>query len=226
MSGFPGSPRILKGAFVRYDPAAASPKIIIFPYNPETLSRTIIPSPPASSVGLPNPATGSPQETIMFTLTLDAADALEQGNAQAASTGVYPMLSAIELLMYPPPPGLTPVTLFIWGPNRILPVRVAGLNILESNFNPNLSPIQVSVQVTLIVTPADDIPNLGYLLQHVATLNALAVLGYSPSPAPTGINLPAPGNVPSSTGAGIGIGTGTGAGTGIGAGVGGTFPFP
>jgi hypothetical protein len=206
MSGFPGSPRILKGAFVRYDTAAASPKIIIFPYNPETLSRTILPSTPSPSAGQPSLAVGSPAETIVFTLTLDATDALEQGSAQAASTGVYPVLSAIELLMYPPPPGLTPVTLFVWGPNRILPVRVTGLNILESLFDPNLSPIQVAVQVTLAVTPAGDVPSLGYLLQHIKSLNALAGLGYSPSPAGTGIKLPAPGNAPPSAGAGTGIG--------------------
>jgi len=210
MSGFPGSPRILKGAFVRYDTPAAGPRIIIFPYNPETLNRIIVPSAPPQPPGPPSAATGSPLETIVFTLTLDAADALEQGSAQAAAAGVYPVLSAIELLMYPPLPGLTPVTLFVWGPNRIVPVRVVGLNILESLFDPSLSPIQATVQVTLTVTPPGDIPSLGYLLQHISLLNGLAGLGYSTSPVGTGITLPAPGSTPPSAGIGTGIGSGLG----------------
>jgi hypothetical protein len=207
MSGFPGSPNILKGAFVRYDTEAigfetvtVGPKVIVFPYNPETLSRTILASPAGSPGGEPNAATGAPQETIVFTLTLDATDALEQGSAQAVATGVYPVLSAIELLMYEAVPGSIPVILFVWGPNRILPVRIAALNILESLFEPNLSPIQVTVQVTLTVTPPNDVESLGYLLQHIETLNVLAATGYSPSPAGTGVKLPAPGSPPPSSG--------------------------
>jgi hypothetical protein len=215
MPGFPGSPRILKGAFVRYDTAKAAPRIIIFPFNPETLSRTILPGPPAPAAGPPNPATGSPQETVVFTLTLDATDALEQANAQAGTMGVYPVLSAIELLMYPPPPGQTPVTLFVWGPNRILPVRVAGLSVLESLFNPNLSPIQASVQVTLVVASADDIPSLGYLIEHIGALNVMAALGYSASPTGTGVGLPAPGHAPPSAGTGTGAGVGSGPAGGV-----------
>ncbi|HMD61005.1 MAG TPA: hypothetical protein VKG78_06220 [Opitutaceae bacterium] len=207
MPGFPGSPRILKGALVRYDTPTAAPKIIVFPYNPETLCRTIAPSPPGIPSGPPGPATGSPLETIAFTLTLDATDALEQGSAQAASTGVYPVLSAIELLMHPAPPGTTPVTLFVWGPSRIVPVSIVGLSIAESLFGTNLSPIQVSIQVTLAVAPAADIPALGYLLQHIATLNALAGPAYSPTPAATGIKLPAPGYKPPSAGTGTGVGS-------------------
>jgi hypothetical protein len=110
------------------------------------------------------------------------------------------VLSAIELLMYEAVPGSIPVILFVWGPNRILPVRIAALNILESLFEPNLSPIQVTVQVTLTVTPPNDVESLGYLLQHIETLNVLAATGYSPSPAGTGVKLPAPGSPPPSSG--------------------------
>lgn len=206
MAGFPGSPTILKGAFVRYDGSAASPKIVIFPYNPETLFRTILPNPAATGSGQPNQPAGDPLETITFTLMLDATDALEQSNAQAASTGVYPVLSAIELLMYPPQLGADLVTLFVWGPNRIVPVRITALNIAESVFGPNLSPYQVSVQVTLTVTQEDDVPSLGYLLQHIALLNTFAGTAYSNQPTLAGIKLPLPGYTPPSTRPGTGLG--------------------
>ncbi len=206
MAGFPGSPNILKGALIRYDGSAASPRIIIFPYNPETLTRTILPNPAATGSNELNQAAGAPQETIIFTLRLDATDALEQANAQAASTGVYPVLSALELLLYPPQPGADLVTLFTWGPNRIVPVRVAALNIVESVFGTNLSPYQVSVQVTLTVTPADEVPSLGYLLQHLALLDTFAGTAYSNQPGEAGIRLPLPGYTPPTTGPGTGLG--------------------
>ena len=212
MPGFPGSPNILKGAFVRYDGTKASPRIIVFPYNPETLYRTILPGPVTPQAGQPEASASDPLETIVFTLTLDATDALGQGDAQAATIGVYPVLSAIELLMYPPAQGSQLVTLFIWGPSRIVPVRVTALSIMESLFDPNLSPIQATVQATLTVTPADDIPNLGYLLEHIGTLNAMAALGYSSSPVGTGVTLPVPGAAPASAQAGTVLG-GAGLGT-------------
>lgn len=199
MSGFPGSPNILKGAFIRYDGSPASPRIVIFPYNPETLSRTIVPGAALPPAGKPNAARGGPQETIVFTMVLDATDLLEQSSAQAAATGVYPILSAIELLMYPPFPVAPLVTLFVWGPYRVVPVRIVSLNILESQFDPNLSPIQATVQVTLSVTGEVDVPSLGYLLQHVATLTSMVGPAYSPTPAPAGVKLPLPGNVPPSS---------------------------
>jgi hypothetical protein len=206
MAGFPGSPNILKGAFVRYDGSAASPKIIIFPYNPETLTRTILPSPAATASGQPSQAAVAPQETILFTLMLDATDALEQANAQAASMGVYPVLSAIELLMYPAQQGSDLVTLFIWGPNRVLPVRVTSLNIVESVFGTNLSPYQVSVQVSLTVIHADAVAGLGYLLQHIALLNTFAGTAYSNQSTDAGIKLPLPGYTPPFTGPGTDLG--------------------
>ena len=113
--------------YKRQGGTSASPDIIVFPFNPETLSRTIQPAPQAPDSGEPSDATGSPQETIVFTLTLDATDALEQSDQQAATMGVYPVLTAIELLMYPQARDLNVVTLFVWGPYRVVPVRILSL---------------------------------------------------------------------------------------------------
>ena len=39
MTTFPNSPRVLKGALVGVDPASPIPTVVIFQYNPDTLTR-------------------------------------------------------------------------------------------------------------------------------------------------------------------------------------------
>ena len=43
----------------------------------------------------------------------------------------------------------TPLALFIWSRNRIVPVRVTELSITEEAFDPNLNPIRAKVSLTL-----------------------------------------------------------------------------
>ena len=43
MTTFPNSPRVLKGALVGIDPSKRVPTVIIFQYNPDTLTRTLKP---------------------------------------------------------------------------------------------------------------------------------------------------------------------------------------
>lgn len=181
MSPLTGPSGLLKAAFVHFAAAGAEPAYIVFPYNPESLTRTL----------LPGAAPGAdPLETIVFTLALDATDQLAEGSAEAAQNGVYPVLSAIELLMYPASVGAGTMTLFVWGPNRIVPVAFAGLRITEQAFNPNLSPMQASVEVTLNVVSADAAgasEALGYFQGYLKSLNSLAASAYGNSAAPLGI---------------------------------------
>jgi hypothetical protein len=47
-----------------------------------------------------------------------------------------------------------PVVLFVWGPGRILPVRVTSFSVEETLFSPTLHPIQATVSLTLkVLTP-------------------------------------------------------------------------
>jgi len=41
MSTFPNSPRLLKGAIIGLDPFNPLASVIVFQYNPESLSRTL-----------------------------------------------------------------------------------------------------------------------------------------------------------------------------------------
>src|SRR5690242_16488875 len=98
----------LKGAFINLGAGllGALPNVIIFQFNPETVTRT------PRLVWPPVPPTGSgtmdatqqpaePSESYSFSLRLDATDQLAQGNPDAAANGILPALSALEMLMIP-----------------------------------------------------------------------------------------------------------------------------
>lgn len=171
MSGFPGSPRLLKGALVTGTSA------IVFQYNPEQLTRTITPNTMGGSADPSQPLRfkGPPAESISLDVQLSAADQLERGQGIATALGIYPILSALELLVYPSSLRMAanyllaragvieillpeaPLTLFVWGRNRVLPVRVNSLTITEEAFDPLLNPIQAKVALTLQVLNYQDL---------------------------------------------------------------------
>jgi hypothetical protein len=108
-------------------------------------------------------------ETISMDIRLDASDALETGDPIAGEFGVLPALSALELMITPRSEsffggllGLStdfgfgdrssiPVLIFVWGRQRIYPVRLTELNIQEVEYNPNLAPTRVTVGVSVQV---------------------------------------------------------------------------
>jgi hypothetical protein len=170
-NGFPGSPRILKGALI------SGQTVIPFQYNPETLSRTITGSNYEGGHSDANELQrlkGPPQETISVEVQLDATDQLEAAEAPATTLGIAPMLAALEMLLYPAASLVSqndllaslgvieviapesPVCLFAWGPNRISPVRLTELGINEEAFDVNLNPIRAKVTLTLKVLTYQD----------------------------------------------------------------------
>ena len=186
MSAFPGSPRLLKGALVGVDPLVPIPNVVVFQYNPDSMTRRLEPR-SVSAEGDRGEAfrlTGAPKETITLTVEVDATDQLEQGNPLAGAVGIYPTLAALETLLYPKSatvivnsilsligtieviPVEAPMTLFVWGPQRILPVRLTSLSITEEAHDPLLNPIRAKVELSLAVLSYQDlsITNPGYTL--------------------------------------------------------------
>ncbi len=176
MTTFPGSPRLQKGAIVGLDPFNPLASVVVFQYNPETLSRTL----KAQATGGTNKGevlrlSGPPEEDITLDLVIDAADQLEQAEFPATSMGVYPALASLEMLLYPKSalvianevlsalgvveviPPEAPLTLFIWGVKRVLPVRITQFSITEENFDPSLNPIHAKVKLTLRVLNYQDL---------------------------------------------------------------------
>ena len=114
----------LKGAFVQFMPTflVPLPNVIMFQYNPETMTHTWKPSAPEvspDSKTKPNPLAvkGLPGESFSFTLMMDSSDTIADGSAVTAglakATGLYSRLAALEMLLYPS--GLVHFRINCWG---------------------------------------------------------------------------------------------------------------
>jgi len=177
VSSFPGSPKLLKGAIVGVSVIDPLSSVVVFQYNPDTLTRTIRVS-AAGREGDKSEALrlkGPPDETVRLDVEIDAIDQLEQGDEAAEQLGVYPALSRLELLLYPSSTTVianevlaaagvievvapeAPLTLLVWGPKRVLPVRMNGFTITEEAFDPNLNPIRAKVSLDLMVLNYHDL---------------------------------------------------------------------
>ena len=202
MTTFPRAPKLLKGAIVAIDPLNPLASVIIFQYNPKQLSRQV-----QARTGVQEGAqaealrlAGPPTETITISeLDLDAADQLEKGDPVAQSMGIYPQLSALEMLLYPKSATViantvllaagtieviqpeAPLTLFIWGIKRVLPVRLTSFTINEVQYDPQLNPTVANLNLTLNVLSYNDFPvtHPGYylFLAHQVVKETMAVIG-------------------------------------------------
>jgi hypothetical protein len=202
MTSFPNVPRSLRGAIVVVELPNPVPQVIPFQYNPVTLTRTL--EVRAAGEGDTSEALrleGAPNELIKLDAEFDATDLLETGDATAIEQGIYPQLSALEMLIYPSSslviannillafgtiqiaPPEAPLTLFIWGTRRILPVRLTEFSITEEAHDTNLNPIRAKVSLGLKVLSYNDLPvtNPGYhlFLSHQIIKETAARLGRS-----------------------------------------------
>jgi hypothetical protein len=67
------------------------------------------------------------------------------------------------------PASQVPTALFIWGPGRIVPVRVTALTINEKIYDTLLNPTHAEAQVQLSVLTPDELANVSGPLAQVAT---------------------------------------------------------
>jgi hypothetical protein len=201
MTSFPNSPRLQKGAIIGLDPFNPLASVIVFQYNPDTMTRTITAQTTGGGAdrGEALRLKGPPQETIKLDVEIDATEQLERGDGIATSMGVYPALAALEMLLYPKSalvianevllnvgvieviPPEAPLTLFIWGVNRILPVRLTELSITEEAYDPNLNPIRAKVSLSLRVLNYHDLGLLSVggtlFMAHQIAKEVMATIG-------------------------------------------------
>lgn len=180
MSTFPGSPQLLKGGIVLLDPESGNvQRIIVLQYNPETVSRTLAPQAASGEADRSEALRlkGPPVETIKLEASIDATDQLEfpAQNTNAVQVGVQPQLAALETILYPSSgtlqlnntlasagtleitPAMAPLTLLVWGRERIVPVRITEFSIVEEAFDPALNPILAKVSLGLRVLSINDL---------------------------------------------------------------------
>lgn len=199
----PLAPHLLRGGIVQLDKPGKHPtRIIVLQYNPDTVTRTL----QVKGVGenadrsealrLRGPAT----ETIKLDAELDATDQLELSdeNPVVAKNGLGPALAALEGMVNPTSAQLrnvqqlagegrmeiapmeVPLPLFVWGPNRVVPVRVTELSITEEAFDRRLNPTRAKVSLGLRVLSVDDLgyahPGGGFFMTALGAREALARL--------------------------------------------------
>ena len=203
-TGYSRSPKLLKGAIIQFSAPmiVPIPNVIIFQYNPESLSRTLEPYqlpdskaagpdkavPDAAGTSQPKP----PVEKFTLALQLDASDALEEPGIRirrrsspasptasrrsrccfmpADSKGLGLSLSisiggslgggsagvASQAAPVPQAEQVPPTVLFIWGPGRIVPVRINTFAVEEQLNNPMLYPLRAKVSLGMqVLTDAD-----------------------------------------------------------------------
>lgn len=183
-TGLKRSPKFQKGALVQILPSIVDVeyKIVPFQYNPEKLSHTLTPWSPFEvdqtqrGAQAPNVQPFDPKENFTLTLEIDATDGFEDSDPMVVESGIAGRLSALQMLTLPgngvngslrretsAPSGslseqairpTVPALLFVWGPGRLLPVRITSFSVEETLFSPNLFPIQATVSLGLeVLTP-------------------------------------------------------------------------
>lgn len=204
-----GLPALRKGALIH------GAMLIPFQYNPERLTRTLS----ANSVGQAGAdllrLKGPPGERITLDILLDAADQNARQSGLQLADGIYPALSALEMLLYPSAarvltnatlarlgiieliPPLPVLTVLVWGTRRVVPVRVESFTVTEEHFDSALNPLRATVALGLQVLTYEDLglwsvggmlSMAGHLQREVLAVSA-AVQNTRSAAAATGLDL-------------------------------------
>ena len=178
---------MLRGALIEYgtDLIGPIPNVVIFQFNPETLSRALqVPPRPTGATQRETTQAGEKTfEKITFKAHFSAANMLDEDKLLARMFGIGPQLAALEKMVLPsakiagligavidkiagaaapPAPPAQPVPrekypriLFIWGPTRVLPVTIDSMTIAEQEYDFLLNPVRAEVDITLSVIAID-----------------------------------------------------------------------
>lgn len=207
MPTYARGPRLVKGAIVALDPTTHQTTPVVFQYNPESVRRSLQPQMAGGDQQQYSYAvrfTGAPVETIDVEVAIEAVDQLERGDGSTAARGIYPQLALLELLVYPASrqvvtnntlldlgtleiaPLPAPLALFIWGPNRVLPVRINNMSITEELFDARLNPLRATLQLNLRALSYSDLdrttPGYNLFLTYQQTKEAQALEAISGGP--------------------------------------------
>lgn len=213
MSDSPLAPRTLRGALVGMNTFGLVTTVVQFQYNPDTMTRRVEARASGSEDAERSEAlrlAGPPRETITLSVEFDEKD--DPLMSQGTGLGITPPLAALELFLYPTVgsvianmalaqlgsieivPPQAPLTLLVWGPGRVLPVRLTDLSITEEQFDTLLNPTRATVELSLSVLSYHDLPitNPGhaYFLAHQIAKKTAAILYPAGNAGTLGVDLP------------------------------------
>lgn len=214
MSAPVNNARLTKGAIVALDPFNPLASVVIFQYNPAELTRALTPAvPPGGAPAVPVGAqrlTGPPTEKISLKVTINAEEQMPVAGTVTGGS-VYPQLAALEMLMYPKSllviknavlaamgtmevqPPEAPLTLFIWGLRRVMPVTVESYSVTEQYHDNNLNPLIAEADLQLRVLTYQNFTRrqAGYytFLSYQIVKEAMAMVASVSNIAATGASL-------------------------------------
>ncbi|NQZ12321.1 MAG: hypothetical protein HRT35_34645 [Algicola sp.] len=202
MSSVLRGPNILKGAFVSVDSQGVT-KTLSFQFNPANLKRSLKPQMVGGEQGDRSMAVrfkGAPVQTIDADIEFDASSGLDNSMPNSIENGVYSQLAALEIMLAPScavvnkinsqlnagvmevAPMLAPTIYFVWGKNRVLPVKISQYTITEEQFDADLNPIQVSVSASMTVLSYSDLDSSNHAYQqymvYQQTMESIAAKAY------------------------------------------------
>jgi hypothetical protein len=176
------SPRLLKGGLIVMAPGGGAVRnVIALQINADQLQMSYTVQGVGGDGGgeraQPFRLKGPAVETFRLEAEIDATDQLEfpRENPVVVASGIAPQLAVLEALVNPSVdellnvaaqaaggtleilPPEAPLLLFVWGKNRVAPVRVSDISITEEAFDPALNPIRAKVSLGLRVLSTDDL---------------------------------------------------------------------
>lgn len=160
----------VRGMIVGIDPWNPVASIIYFQMNPDTMTRSVTARTAGEGANDREALRlkGPPEETISVDLDFDSA-------GKESIAGVTPQLAALEMLLYPKSalvvanavlsaagmveilPPSAPLTIFMWGPARTVPVRITKMTIVETLYDSTLNPIQATAKLEMTVLTYQDL---------------------------------------------------------------------
>jgi hypothetical protein len=196
--------RTKRGALVVMARPIPSTRTIVFQYNPTTVRRRLEPQTTGAdraSRSSPLMYTGAPIETLELEVEIDAGDQQAFANGPQSTLSIQPQLAAIELLLYPSSSQvssseallaagtleigryLAPTVLFVWGSQRVIPVRVTSYAITEEAFDGELNPIRARVTLALQAVSYSDTlssdPSYSLFMAYQSLKESQAADGYA-----------------------------------------------
>lgn len=203
MSSYPRTPYTLKCGIVLMDPMTRrAGRVIVLQYTPDHLSRSLQVQSVSGETGdrtEPLRLKGPPVETFRLEAEIDATDQLElpASNRAAVEVGIFPQLAALEALITPSSaqieaadammsrgaieiaPNESPLALFVWSAQRVLPVRVTEFSVTEEAFDISLNPTRARVTLALRALSVNDFgiehAGAGLYMSYLKNKEALAL---------------------------------------------------